>query len=94
MAVYLVSWNLNKEKTTYNQARDAFFALIKQYPYAYDSNLDSVVFIQTEQPAQQLYTQLGAVLDKNDRILITQMTRGAYVGWLNQDVVNWLNARV
>jgi len=94
MAVYIVTWNLNKEKSNYSAARTAFIQQLETYPNKADSGLESVRFIETHQTASQIQDFLKQKLDSNDRLFVTKLVTGNYSGWLNKDVWEWINARI
>jgi hypothetical protein len=48
MAVYLVTWDLNKEKPNYAQARQNLITHLERYQNIRDPGLDSVWFLSTE----------------------------------------------
>lgn len=52
--VYLVTWDLNKEKSNYASARTAFLAHLNRYGNIKDSGLDSVRFVSTNWSANQV----------------------------------------
>lgn len=55
MTVHVVTWNLNKERSNYNQARENFINhLDKNYDNTKDSGLESVRFISTTENASKL----------------------------------------
>jgi len=94
MAVYLVTWDLNKEKPNYAEARRQFIAHLERYENTKDSGLDSVRFVSTTLTADQVSTDLRTKLDKNDRIFVTKLVSGNHQGWLSQSVWDWINARL
>ena len=94
MAAYLVTWNLNKERSNYDAARRMLISLIQQYDYTFDPGLESVRFILTSQTANQVYDRLKSALDGNDRIIISKMNRKEYWGQLNPTVWSWIDARL
>lgn len=93
MAVYLVTWNLNKEGAAYNAARAAFIKQLETYPNCADGGLETVRFIQTDQTAQTVNDFLRQKMDANDRLFVTKLVAGQRAGWLEQDTWNWLEAR-
>lgn len=93
MAVYLVTWDLNREKPNYAQARDNFLARLNEYENINDPGLDSVRFISTSWTANQVSDDLRERLDNNDRIIVLSMT-GDHQGWLSQGVWDWINKRL
>jgi len=94
MAVYLVTWDLNKEKDNYARAREEFLSHLERYENTKDSGLDSVRFISTSWTANQISDDLRTKLDDNDRIIVTKMVNGAHQGWLSKSVWDWINARL
>jgi hypothetical protein len=94
MAVYLVTWDLNKEKPNYAEARKQFIAHLERYENKKDAGLDSVRFVSANLSAEQLSEDLRKKLDDNDRIIVTKLMSGSYYGWLSQDVWDWINARL
>lgn len=67
MAVYVVTWNLNKEGAAYQQARTAFLNHLAKYDNTRDSQLETVRWISTNDSAQQVSDYLRQKLDSNDR---------------------------
>lgn len=94
MAVYVVTWNLNKERNNYDVARRAFLQHIERYDHTQDAGLESVRWINTTYTANQVSEDLRSKLDANDRIFLTQVTKGNHQGWLSQKVWEWINARI
>lgn len=94
MSVYLVTWDLNKEKANYAEARAKFLARVSQYENTRDAGLDSVRFVSTTQTAEQLSDSLRTALDNNDRIMVTKLVTGSHQGWLAKDVWVWINSRL
>lgn len=94
MAVYVVTWNLNRERSNYDAARRQFIQHLERYPNAQDGGLESVRWVQSSGTAQQLSDDLRQKLDNNDRIFVSKLNAGQYAGWLNKDVGNWINARL
>lgn len=94
MAVYVVTWDLNKEKPNYSQARTAFVNHLGALENTKDPGLDSVRFVSTTSTAGQLDTYLRQKLDTNDRLFVSQLNRGGHQGWLSKNVWDWINARL
>lgn len=94
MSVYLVTWELNKAKPNYNEARARFIAKLGRYDYIKDSGLDTVVFISSTSTAYQMSEDLRSALDNNDRLFVTKLNRNEHAGWLEQDVWKWIDARI
>jgi len=94
MAVYLVTWDLNKEKPNYAEARKQFLAHLERHENTKDPGLDSVRFVSTNLSAEQVSDDLRKKLDDNDRIVVTKLVSGNHQGWLNKTVWDWINARL
>ena len=94
MSVYLVTWDLNKEKPNYPQARQNLISLLQQYQYIKDPGLDSVWFISTDQSADQIDAAIRTRLDGNDRLVVTKLVTGQHQGWLDKSIWDWINARL
>lgn len=94
MAVYLVTWDLNKEKPNYSAARTEFIKHLERYENKKDPGLDSVRFVSTNWTADQVSADLRTKLDDNDKIIVTKLISGNYQGWLSQAVWEWIAARL
>ena len=94
MAVYVVTWDLNKEKPNYNQARTAFIQHLERMENKKDQGLDSVRFVSTVNTANEVDSYLRQKLDKNDRLFVSKLKRGEHQGWLDEEVWKWINARL
>lgn len=94
MSVYLVTWDLNREKPNYSDARAKFLARIERYENIKDPGLDSVVFLSSSNTANQIYDDLRLALDNNDTIIVTKMVIGNHQGWLSENIWKWINARL
>lgn len=94
MAVFLVTWDLNREKSNYSIAREEFLSHLNRYENKKDSGLDSVRFISTTWTVDQVYRDLALKLDNNDRIIVTKIIGGYYTGWLDKDVGDWINKKL
>ncbi|EVT71434.1 hypothetical protein X548_02900 [Stenotrophomonas maltophilia 5BA-I-2] len=94
MSIYVVTWNLNKERSNYDAARRQFIQHLERYPNAQDGGLESVRWVQSSGTAQQLSDDLRQKLDNNDRLFVSKLTAGEFGGWLNKDVGSWINARL
>jgi len=94
MAVYLVTWDLNKEKYNYNRAREEFLSHLGRYENTKDIGLDSVRFISSGLTANQISDDLKTKLDDNDRIIVTKLISGNHQGWLSEKVWDWINAHL
>lgn len=94
MAVYVVTWNLNKEGSAYTQARDVFLRHLAKYQNTKDTGLETVRFISTAESAKQIDEYLRQKLDTNDRLFVSKLNSGEYQGWLDTSVWEWISARL
>lgn len=94
MAVFVVTWNLNQEKSNYANARAAFFKHLERYPNIGESGLDTVRWIQSNLTAQQISDDLRTKMDTNDRIFVSKLATGGYAGWLNKATWQWIEPKV
>jgi len=94
MSVYVVTWNLNKERQNYDTARRTFIQHLERYDNTKDSGLESVRWISTSSTAEQLQNDLRTKLDDNDRLFVSKLTSGNHQGWLSKQVWDWINARL
>lgn len=94
MAVYLVTWDLNKQKQNYNQARQNLIAHLARYEHIKDPGLDSVWFISSSATATAISNDIQTKLDANDRLIVTKLVAAQHYGWLAKNVWDWINARL
>lgn len=95
MAVFVVTWNLNKERSNYNQAREAFIKHLESaYENTKDPGLESVRFLSSSNTADQISDYLKQKLDNNDRLFVSKVNSGQNQGWLSKSVWDWINDRL
>ncbi|MEB6535922.1 hypothetical protein MXM51_15430 [Pantoea stewartii] len=94
MSVYVITWNLNKERQNYDTARRAFIQHLERYDNTKDSGLESVRWISTSSTAEQVHHDLQTKLDANDRLFVSKLTSGNHQGWLSKQVWEWISARL
>jgi hypothetical protein len=94
MSVYLVTWDLNKEKPNYAQARHELIAHLTRYQHIKDSGLDSVWFLSTDWSADQVDADVRTKMDRNDRLVVTKLVSGQHQGWLSRNIWDWINPRL
>lgn len=94
MSVYVVTWNINRNKSNYNAIREAFLKLVSTYQSKADSGLETIRFISTTESADTISAKLRKALDDNDRLLVSRMNSGQHQGWLDQETWDWINARL
>lgn len=94
MAVFVVTWNLNKERYNYSQAREEFIKHLERIENKGDPGLESVRFISTTNTASQIDAYLRQKMDSNDRLFVSKLNSGEHEGWLSTEVWRWINARL
>lgn len=94
MAVYLVTWDLNRERHNYAQARQNLIEHLSRYEHIKDPGLDSVWFISSTATANAVVSDIRSHMDTNDRLVVTKLVDGQHQGWLSPDVWKWINTRV
>lgn len=94
MSVYLITWDLNKEKPNYAEARAKFVKELDGYENTKDVGLDSVRFISTNWSAQQISEDLEKKLDNNDRLVVVSLKDGSHQGWLSENTWDWIKKLV
>ncbi|MBH1816788.1 hypothetical protein JAK53_10715 [Stenotrophomonas maltophilia] len=93
MAVYVVTWNLNRE-VNYTAKRTAFLNHLNLHDNVADPALESVRWISTNLSAHDLCTNLRLRLDQNDRIFVARIADGSYSGFIATSTINWINQRL
>ena len=93
MAVYLVTWDLDREED-YPEARAAFVAHLGRIENIADPALDSVRFISTPWRVDEVADYLQQKLEERDALIVTRLVKGAHQGKLAQRVWEWIEARI
>lgn len=94
MAVFLVTWDLNKKRQNYDQARQVLIDFMSKYPHVKDDGLDSVWFIQSPAKAEAVSADIHTKMTGDDKLIVMQLVAGQYYGWLEKQVWEWINARL
>lgn len=94
MSVYLVTWDINRARANYAQARLNLISHLARYDHIKDQGLDSVWFISSAQSADNIDADIRTKLDDNDRLIVTKMVTGQHQGWLHNSTWHWINARL
>lgn len=84
MAVYQVSYDLNKSNKNYN----GLYEELKKTSWAHI--LDSTWLISTSEDATQLRDRLKTQIDSNDTLFVSRVYKDQYDGWLAQMFWDWL----
>lgn len=93
MAVYVVTWNLNRE-ANYAAKRTAFLNHLNRHDNVADPNLETVRWISTDLSADALRTDLKLRLDANDAIFVARLANGSYSGFMRPATSAWINQRL
>lgn len=88
MAVYCVSYDLNKSGKNY----EGLYEELKKTAWAHV--LGSTWLVSTSESVVQLRDRLRTRMDSDDSIFISKVNRGEYEGWLAQTFWDWLKERV
>jgi len=94
MAIYIVTWNLNREGDNYPAARAAFIEQLERHTHVADSGLESVRFVSSSLSAEDLYLDLQPKIDDDDRVFVVQLASSKIAGQLEDDVIDWIEARL
>lgn len=84
MAVYVVSYDLNKAGQNYKD----LYAELEDSP-GWCREVDSTWLISTSETAEQLWARLKPHFDANDRCMIVTATR-PYSGWMRDSAWEWM----
>lgn len=94
MAVYVVTWNLNREGANYSARRTAFLNHLARYPNVADPALETVRWVSSAGTASALSLDLRHQLDANDSIFVSRLVDGSYDGFLSQPTWDWVRSRL
>lgn len=94
MSVFLVTWDINKARSNYAQARQNLIDHLSRYDHIKDPGLDSVWFISSNASANVIEADVRTRLDNSDRLIVTKLINGDHQGWLDPDIWKWINARL
>src|SRR5258708_1431241 len=94
MAVFLVTWDLNKQRANYDQARQALIKHLERYSHVKDQGLDSVWFLDSAANADAVSADIRTKMTDMDRLMVTQIKFGEHQGWLDEAIWKWINARL
>jgi len=87
MAVYMIGYDLNKDKD-YNELYDA---IKSSYP-TYWHHLDSTWLVDTTNDAKTIKEKIKPHIDDDDSLLIMRVTSD-YSGWLTEKAWKWIKDR-
>lgn len=89
MAVRIITYDLNKEKTKSDY--DGFYKVIKSYPWAKLS--ESSYAIETYDLPSDIFSKLKQYIDGNDSVLVLTLS-SPYYGQHSKDVIDWLKLKL
>ncbi|AMA58057.1 hypothetical protein [Bradyrhizobium sp. CCGE-LA001] len=93
MALFLVTWDLNKQRANYTPARNNLISYLSNFSHIKDPGLNSVWFIEAHTTAADMVTKIEQHLHPSDRLFVTLLIRGQCEGYVSDTVVKWVNAR-
>jgi len=88
MAVYCVSYDLNKTGQNYKLLHEELQASEGYWHY-----LDSTWLVYTSESVEQLSERLRKAIDTNDRLLVIKVVQPSQ-GWLPEDAWEWITLHV
>lgn len=94
MSVFVVTWNINKEKSNYANARSEFIKHLDRYANVGEGGLETVRWVQSTSTSQQISDDLRTKLDDNDRIFVSKLAADTHAGWLNKTTWDWITPKV
>jgi hypothetical protein len=94
LAVFVVTWNLNKDRSGYDHARRDFVTHLERYDYIKDLSLETVRWVSTTNTAAEISSFLRQKLDNNDRLFVSKLNKNEHAGWLNKAIWEWISARL
>lgn len=91
MALFHLSFDLNREAANYNAKHAKVTETIRQMQYLH--LMGSTYVVSTNASADQIVAAIGQHLDGNDRLLVTAITsahRSVVDGWLTPGERQWM----
>ncbi|GEN80219.1 hypothetical protein [Actinotalea fermentans] len=89
MAALLITYDLNKPGQNYDSLYEKIRELGTWWHY-----LDSTWIVVSSLSPSQAFDRLKPSMDASDRMLVLDITKDTYSGWLTQAAWDWLNAHV
>jgi CRISPR-associated endonuclease Cas2 len=87
--LYLVTYDLNKPKQDYE---NLFSALKKTGTWWH--HLDSTWLVKSSETVEDFANRIKKEIDQNDSLLIVEITKDSYKGWLTQKAWDWLKNNI
>ena len=84
MAVYLATWDLNKEKTNYAQARSASIAAFGIFENIRHRSRFGAIRFPAAGPLIRVQHIFRGKMDSNDKLIVSTMVSGSHQGWLSK----------
>lgn len=92
MEVFIVVWTLSYERTNYSEALSAFVNRLQTYRNVWDQGFESVIFIQSNQSAAEIFDFLCDGLEGGDSLLVSKLNDDEYSGRLAQSTRDWIGS--
>ena len=86
--VYLITYDLRVPGRDYTPLYNA----IKEYG-DWQHPVESTWFISSDLQVNDIYRKLHSFIDKNDRLLVIQVSKENKQGWLAKNFWDWLNSK-
>ena len=84
--IYVISYDLRVPGRDYSGLYDA----IKVCGKSYQHPLESTWFVASDKTASEIYNILFPHIDKNDLIIVSELKRENYFGWMPRTFWDWL----
>lgn len=89
MSALLITYDLNRPGQNYSDLHEAIKSLGKWWHY-----LDSTWIVSGTLTPSQASAKIQPTIDKNDRLLIIEVTSQASQGWLPEKAWEWIQTNV
>jgi CRISPR/Cas system-associated endoribonuclease Cas2 len=87
--LYLVTYDLNKPKQDYEK----LFSALK-HTETWWHHLDSTWLVKSSETIEDFANRIKKEIDQNDSLLIVEITKDSYKGWLTQKAWDWLKNNI
>jgi len=94
MSVYMVSWNLNKEGSGYDSARNAIISRLLSYDLCYEGRqVDTFAFvwIPDNLGSGDIYNHLKDIFDDDDRLIVSSVPSSDKHLFVSKKMKEWLH---
>jgi len=87
--VYAITYDLNKAGQDYS----SLYAQIKKLGEAIHP-LQNLWLLSSNYNADQIMESLRTVMDQNDNVFVSRVTRDGYSAWMSREAHAWLSSRL